>query len=211
MHPFPGRQTARWRLMWHTRAETWTSLQCQREDLHIWMQGSTWPSTPSWRNLKTDQTRTAIAHRTAARRALTCRAEPPQNRPWPGWSPGGRRCGSRSCNTPAQSRPAARLCAASPLCISPSPGGSQCGCNSESGGLNDWENNQKHSDLRVIFLVASLQKSVDSLHNTYWPTETRQTSETTSISNNGMFLIASLAYVNSWQNSHHIIQIMRLC
>lgn len=64
----------------------------------------------------------------AAEAWLTCRAAPPRSQPWLGWSPAGRRCGSRSCSTPGQSPPGARPCAGSPPCTWPSPGGSRCGC-----------------------------------------------------------------------------------
>lgn len=70
-----------------------------------------------------------LTYKASAWPALTCREAPPRSLPLPGWSPGGRRCDSRSCNTPARSHPVARLYAASPLCIWLSPDGSQCDWN----------------------------------------------------------------------------------
>lgn len=106
---------------------------------------------------------------------LTCRVAPPRNRPWLGWSPGGRRCDSRSCNTRAPSRPAAHLYAASPLCIWLLPSGSQCDWKSESRSQMV-EKIIRNTLISVTFvLVALLQKSIDSLHNnTYWPTVQKQ-------------------------------------
>lgn len=101
---------------------------------------------------------------------LTCRVAPPQNQPWLGWSPGGRHCDSRSCNTPALSRPMVHLYAASPLCIWPSPSGLQYGWRSES--RCQITEIIRNTFISVTFvLVTLLQKSIDSLHNNnYWPT-----------------------------------------
>lgn len=62
------------------------------------------------------------------RPSLTCTAEPPRSQPWLGWSRGGKRSDSRSCNIPGQSLPEVHPCAESPLCTWLSPGDSQCGC-----------------------------------------------------------------------------------
>lgn len=90
---------------------------------------------------------------TISRVALTCRAAPPRSQPWLGWSPGGRRCDSRSCNTRARSPPAARLYVMSPPCIWLSPGDSQC----------DWKPGNRRavemvSYSSVTFVLVSLTK-----------------------------------------------------
>lgn len=105
---------------------------------------------------------------------LTCRVAPQRNRPWPGWSPGGRRCDSHSCNILAPSHPMAHLYAVSPLCILLSPSGSQCGWKSESRG-QVIQKIIRIFFISFIFVLVALLKEIQWLHNnTCWPVEQKQ-------------------------------------
>lgn len=148
-------------------------------------------------------------YKAATSPALTCREAPPRNRPWLGWSPGGRRCDSRSCSTPAPSRPVAHLYAASPLCIWLSPSGSQC----------DWNSESRSQAIEIFFfftsvtfvLMALLQKSNECIKthiDPHWPAVQKQDrpyrplqSETYTVKGSrGLIPITLLANVNSWQD-----------